>query len=949
MKRSGEGSDFAATTPTASARSRARACHQEPRVSRRGLRNSHGRGPAGTLVGLMHPNEIRRSFLAYFAANGHRTVASSPLVPHDDPTLLFTNAGMNQFKDVFLGRESRDYTRAATSQKCMRVSGKHNDLENVGPSVRHHTFFEMLGNFSFGDYFKEDAIALAWKLLTDEWGLDPARLRVTIFKGEDGVPRDDDAFARWRDFVPAEHIGELGAADNFWSMGDTGPCGRCSEIYVDRGPGVPGTGDFMTDITSGSDRFVEIWNNVFMEFDRGAGGVLAQLPARSIDTGMGLERIAAVLVGSTSNYDTALFTPILDGIGALARRRHNGTMDASDVSMRVIADHVRAMTFLIADGVVPSNEWRGYVLRKIMRRAMRHGRKLGLEGAFLHTLVGGLVVEMGGAYPELVAGRDAVVQIVHGEEDRFEAVLSGPGIAKADQIIEQSRAAGVFAGDKAFMLYESFGMPRDFVEDLAASAGLRFDAEGFDGKLLQEQEHARKGSAFGSGPKTEVPAGTRESLSAITDVFTGYEQESGEPSMVRAVLNDSLEVVIELAPGASGVVVLSTTPFYVESGGQVSDSGILVGASGASTPVVDVIRLGAGLPRGHRVTRVAEPLRAGAVVTPCVDHDRRAAIRRSHTSTHLLHAALRQTLGAHVKQAGSLVSADRLRFDFVHSAPVSMVDRERIEQIVNRAVIANEAVHTTLKDTQQAIADGATALFGEKYGDRVRVVAVGDGRFSTELCGGTHVRATGDIGLMVITEESGVAAGVRRVEALTGPAALAHVRGAFNDLQRACAAANVPAGQLVAKIGQQAAQLSKAQRDIRELKTAAAMGGTTATGSAGDGHFAVGAFVVVVRRVDQLDREGLRALADRTKSTLADGVVFLAGETSDGRVAMVASVTPGAAKKAAAGALVKHLAPIVGGGGGGRPDFAEAGGRDAVRIPELLATARAHIESLLRP
>ncbi len=896
----------------------------------------------------MHPNEIRRSFLAYFAANGHRTVASSPLVPHDDPTLLFTNAGMNQFKDVFLGRESRDYTRAATSQKCMRVSGKHNDLENVGPSVRHHTFFEMLGNFSFGDYFKQDAIALAWTLLTDEWGLDPSRLRVTIFKGEDGIPRDDDAFARWRDFVPTGHIGELGAADNFWSMGDTGPCGRCSEIYVDRGPGVPGTGDFMTDITSGSDRFVEIWNNVFMEFDRSAESVLRALPARSIDTGMGLERVAAVLAGSTSNYDTALFTPLLDAIGTLAHRRYGGTMDPADVSMRVIADHLRAMTFLIADGVVPSNEWRGYVLRKIMRRAMRHGRRLGLDDAFLHTLVDGLVAEMGGAYPELVAGRDAVVQIVHGEEDRFEAVLSGPGIAKAEHLIEQSRAAGVFPGDRAFMLYESYGMPRDFVEDLAASAGLGFDTAGFEAKLQQEQEHARKGSAFGSS-RRDVPDGTREALSAFTESFTGYDQESGEPSVVHAVLNERLDLILELEAGASGVVVLSTTPFYVESGGQVSDTGTLVGATGASTPVVDVVRLGAGLPRGHRVTHVAELLRAGVVVTPVVDRDRRAAIRRNHTGTHLLHAALRQTLGPHVKQAGSLVSPERLRFDFVHAAPVSAADRGRIEQIVNQAVVANEPVHTTMKDTRQAIADGATALFGEKYGDRVRVVAVGDGRFSTELCGGTHVRATGDLGLVVITEESGVAAGLRRVEALTGPAALAHLREAFNDLQRACAAANVPASQLVAKIGQQAAQLSKAQKDIRELKTTAAMGRAGAGGESGDDHLTVGPFIVVVRRVDQLDREGLRALADRTKSTLTDGVVFLAGETADGRVAMVASVTPGAARKAAAGALVKHLAPIVGGGGGGRPDFAEAGGKDVARIPELLSTARTHIESLLRP
>ena len=895
----------------------------------------------------MHPNEIRRSFLAYFAANGHRSVASSPLVPHDDPTLLFTNAGMNQFKDVFLGREVCDYTRAATSQKCMRVSGKHNDLENVGPSLRHHTFFEMLGNFSFGDYFKQDAIALAWKLLTEEWGLDPARLRVTIFKGEDGIPRDDDAYARWRDFVPAVHIGELGAADNFWSMGDTGPCGRCSEIYVDRGPGVPGTGDFMTDLTSGADRFVEIWNNVFMEFDRSEESVLRALPARSIDTGMGLERISAVLAGSISNYDTALFTPILEAIGALAHRRHGGTMAPADVSMRVIADHLRAMTFLIADGVVPANEWRGYVLRKIMRRAMRHGRTLGLEQAFLYTLVDVLVAEMGGAYPELRAGRDAVKQVVRSEEDRFEAVLSGPGIAKAEQIIDQSRATGLFPGDKAFMLYESYGMPRDFVEDLAASAGLRFDADGFDHTLQLEQEHARKGSAFGSGKKAELSAEARAHLAPVVDVFTGYERESGEPAVIRALLDGAHAPVTMLDAGAPGTVVLDRTPFYVESGGQVSDTGVLLGASGGSTPVVDVVRLGAGLPRGHRIERAAEALRIGDTVTPVVDHERRASIRRHHTGTHLVHAALRQTLGAHVKQAGSLVSPDRLRFDFVHAAPVTTADRARIEQIVNQAIVANEPVRTDVKDTQQAIADGATALFGEKYGDQVRVVAVGDGGFSTELCGGTHVRATGDIGLLVLTEESGVAAGVRRVEALTGPAALTYLRGALDALQRACAAAHAPAQQLVAKIEQQAAQLSKAQKEIRELKTVAALGGSP-TGVGVVESTTVGAFTVVVRRVDQLDREGLRALADRTKSTLADGVVFLAGETTDGRVAMVAAVTPGAAKKAPAGALVKHLAPVVGGGGGGRPDFAEAGGKDAAKIPELLAAARAHIESLLQ-
>jgi alanyl-tRNA synthetase len=895
----------------------------------------------------MLPNEIRRSFLDYFASHGHATVASSSLVPHDDPTLLFTNAGMNQFKDVFLGRETRAYRRAATSQKCMRVSGKHNDLENVGPSLRHHTFFEMLGNFSFGDYFKQDAIGLAWRLLTEVWGLPKERLRVTIFAGEPGIPRDDEAAARWRDFVPADHVGELGAADNFWSMGDTGPCGRCSEIYIDRGPGVAGTGDFMTDIQAGSERFVEIWNNVFMEFDRGVGGTLTPLPAPSIDTGMGLERISAVMAGSTSNYDTALFTPILDAVGRLSGRRHGGTMDPADVSMRVVADHLRAMTFLIADGVVPSNEWRGYVLRKIMRRAMRHGRKLGLEAAFLHQLVPVLVAEMGGAYPELVASREAIVTTVRQEEDRFAAVLSGPGILKAEKVIEQSRSAGVFPGDQAFMLYETYGMPRDFLEDLAASAGLAFDAEGFEQTLAREQEQARKHSAFAAGRKPDLPAETRAALQGISETFIGYEHEAGGATPVLALLDGALAPVSALAAGAPGIVVLGETPFYLEAGGQVSDTGTLRTPDGRETAVVDVVRLGAGLPRGHRIESAAGGLRVGDQVTPVVDSVRRSAIRRNHTATHLLHAALRQALGRHVKQAGSLVAPDRLRFDFAHGGPVTPEERQRIETTVNAAVLANTPVTTAVKDTEQAIADGAVALFGEKYGDRVRVVAIGDGAFSTELCGGTHVRATGDIGLCVVTEESGVAAGVRRVEALTGPAAFAWLRQAHSDLARACEVAHVAPGELAARIEQQAAQLAKAVKEIRELKTQAALGSGPAGEAGAAAESTVGDFTVVVRQVADLDRDALRALADLTKSKLREGVVFLAGPTGDGRVAMVASATPGAAKKAAAGALVKHLAPIVGGGGGGRPDFAEAGGKDPGKIPELLAAARSHIESLL--
>ena len=897
----------------------------------------------------MHPNAIRASFLEYFARHGHRTVASSPLVPHDDPTLLFTNAGMNQFKDVFLGREARDYARAATAQKCMRVSGKHNDLENVGPSLRHHTFFEMLGNFSFGDYFKEDAIALAWRLLTEEWGLDPARLRVTIFKGDAAVPRDDEAFRRWRDFVPVERIGELGAEDNFWAMGDTGPCGRCSEIYVDRGAGVAGTGDFMTDIASDSERFVEIWNNVFMEFDRDAHGVLTPLPARSIDTGMGLERIAAVMQGTISNYDTALFTPLLDTIGALAGRRHGGTMDPADVSMRVVADHLRAMTFLLADGVVPSNEWRGYVLRKIMRRAMRHGRRLGLEQAFLYRLVDVLVTELGAAYPELVAGRDAVVQMIRSEEERFDAVLTG-GLPRLEDVLAQAgRSGGVVSGDEAFKLYDTYGLPRDFIEDLTAAQQLRFDAQGFDAAMARQREQARAKSAFDGGRKAELAPEVRAALADVSETFLGYDTVEGAPTPIVALLDPSLTLVDALPAGAEGFVVLAATPFYLAAGGQVSDTGVLVGPGGGATPVVDVVRLGAGLPRAHRVRDAAEPLTRALLVTPRVDGERRAAIRRNHTATHLLHAALRATLGGHVKQAGSLVAPERLRFDFVHTAAVKGDERQRIERIVNQAILANTPIDTVVKDTQQAIADGATALFGEKYGDRVRVVAIGDGRFSTELCGGTHVAATGDIGLLVLTEESGVAAGVRRVEALTGIGALAYVRGAVDDLQRAAAAANAPPDQLAARVEAQTAALAKAQREIRELKTRLAMGGGGTAGAAADAdQTVVGAYTVIVRRVDGLDREGLRSLADAAKSKLVDGVVFLAGDAGDGRVAMVAAATPSAAKKAPAGSLVKQLAPLVGGGGGGRPDFAEAGGKDPARIPELLAAARPLIEKLLQ-
>jgi alanyl-tRNA synthetase len=893
----------------------------------------------------VHPNEIRASFLAYFERRGHRIVPSSPLVPGDDPTLLFTNAGMNQFKDVFLGRERRDYVRAATAQKCMRVSGKHNDLDNVGPSLRHHTFFEMLGNFSFGDYFKHDAIEMAWTLLTGEWGLDPSRLYATVFKGESGIPRDDEAYARWRDFLPAERVGELGMGDNFWAMGDTGPCGRCSEIYYDRGAEVPGTGQFIRDVEDGGERFVEIWNNVFMEFERDAAGVLSALPAPSIDTGMGLERVSAVLQGTLSNYDTPLFTPVIGATARLAGRPYGRSMDPADVSMRVVADHLRAMTFLIADGVVPSNEWRGYVLRKIMRRAMRHGRKLGLHEPFLHALVDVLVGEMGNAYPELRAGRDAIVQVVKAEEERFDAVLTG-GLPRLEDALERAAAGSqVLPGDEAFKLYDTYGLPRDFIEDLASNQGLRFDADGFEREMEAQREKARARSGFDGRKGDEFrfrSDETRAALAAAGDVFEGYTETTVDGVPVLAVFDDTRQEVTELAAGSQGWVALERTPFYVEAGGQVSDQGWLV-SDDARARVTGVARLGPGLPRIHRVEAGHAPLAPGTLVTAEVDVPVRDATRRNHTGTHLLHAALRQVLGPHVKQAGSLVAPDRLRFDFVHFHALTADEVQRIEQIVNEAILRNEPVTTTVRNTQEAIASGAMALFGEKYGDRVRVVAIGDGGFSTELCGGTHVGATGEIGSLLVTEESGVAAGVRRVEALTGLGALAFARPRLETFERVRSYLNAGPDDVAARLESRIQTLEKAVKD-RDRKLARAAAGQTS----GEGlPVMVGDVTLVARRVDDASKDLLRSIADQVKSTLSTGVVFLAGPTPEGKVAMVASVTRNVTARLKAGQLVKELAPMVGGGGGGRPDFAEAGGKDPAQIDAMLAAAPEVVKRLL--
>ena len=897
----------------------------------------------------MTSKEIRSSFLAFFEKHGHRVVPSSPLVLHEDPTLLFANAGMNQFKDVLLGKEKRGYTRATTVQKCMRVSGKHNDLDNVGPSFRHHTFFEMLGNFSFGDYFKRDAIPFAWSLLTDVWQIPKDRLFVTIFKGDAAVPRDEEAFDVWRALLPADRIGELGADDNFWTMGDTGPCGRSSEIYYLRGAHVPcgeeAQGQRCRGVECSCDRYIEIWNNVFMEFDRQSDGTLNPLPLRSIDTGMGFERVTAVLQGHLSNYDTDLFTPILAAIGERAGTTHRGTMEPSDVSMRVIADHLRAMTFLIADGVVPSNEWRGYVLRKIMRRAMRHGKGLGMQEPFLYTMVDTLVGEFGEAYPELRTGRDIVVRVIRSEEERFDAVLTS-GLPRLEEILDRAASGnGVVPGDAAFKLYDTHGLPRDFIEDMVEARKLRLDQEGFERAMEAQREKARAKSAF-KGTDVKDAAWTisdtvgAELASAGDRAFRGYETTRVN-TQVLALFNSDRQEVQSLATGQDGFVALSETPFYLEAGGQVSDGGTIAGPRGEAR-VNAVVRTGSW-PRLHGIHVTNGELTRRDLVTAEVNSSLRDATRRNHTATHLLHAALRQVLGPHVKQAGSLVAPDRLRFDFVHVSAVTREQSLEIERIVNEQILGNTPVQTEVKDTQEAIAGGAMALFGEKYGDKVRVVSIPG--FSVELCGGTHVRATGDIGLFVIVAESGVAAGVRRIEAITGLDSLTSFQRQRDELGALSGALNARPGDLVARLGALQEDNKRLARELQQAKMKAALSPGGATGAESD-IADVGGIKVVARQVSGLDKDGLRALVDQHRGQIKSGVVVLASP-SDGKVSIVVGVTPDLTKRVPAGQVVKQLAPIVGGGGGGRPDFAEAGGKDASKIGEMLAASRGVIEKML--
>jgi alanyl-tRNA synthetase len=878
----------------------------------------------------MTSSEIRASFLDFFVRHGHRAVQSSPLVPADDPTLLFTNAGMNQFKDVFLGRERRDYTRAASAQKCMRVSGKHNDLDNVGPSLRHHTFFEMLGNFSFGDYFKKDAIELAWTLLTDVWKMPADKLVVSVFKGEAGIPRDDEACDLWRKYVPAERILELGADDNFWQMGETGPCGRCSEIYFVRG---------------GVDPEIEIWNNVFMEFERGADGSLKPLPAPSIDTGMGLERITSVLQGKASNYDTDVFTPLLRAIGEAARVRY-GAADDTDVSMRVVADHIRATTFLIGDGVIPSNEWRGYVLRKIMRRAMRHGKHLGLDQPFLHTLVGVLAREMGDAYPEIRTNREMIEKTILAEENRFDAVLTD-GLPRLEAEIARAldSPARTLPGDVAFRLYDTFGIPYDFIEDTAATNDVAVDKTGFDVAMAAQRDKARAQASFGTAQKgQEFTVADDEALASAGDQFEGYTSTRVPGVPVVALFDEARRPVEVLRDGDTGYAALARTPFYLEAGGQVSDVGRIVNeGTGASAAVEGTTRIRQGLPRAHRVRMESGSLHVRDIVTAEVDAQVRDATRRNHTATHLLHAALRAVLGGHVKQAGSLVAPDRLRFDFVHFQALTREELDRIERIVNEQIVRNLPVETNVRSTDEAIASGAMALFGEKYGDKVRVVSVPG--FSMELCGGTHVAATGDIGFFVILAEGGVAAGVRRIEALTGMGAVAWAQQQRASLHGVLSALNVTEGQAADTIERLQGDVKRLAREVSQLKTKLAMGGGTASTDPPDA-VEVAGVKLARRKVADLDKEALRGLADSLKAKIRSGVVVLAS-AGEGKVQVVVAVTPDLTGRVKAGQIVREIAPIVGGGGGGRADFAEAGGRHPEKIDELLAASEQVLSRLL--
>ena len=863
----------------------------------------------------MSAADVRAAFLEFFRGHAHAIVPSSSLVPANDPTLLFTNAGMVQFKDVFLGRDTRDYLRAATSQRCVRAGGKHNDLENVGYTARHHTFFEMLGNFSFGDYFKRQAIRFAWDFLIFNLGLDPARLWCTVYKD------DDEAAEIWLKEVGVSprRFARLGEASNFWAMGDTGPCGPCSEIFYDHGPevagGPPGSAE------EEGDRYVEIWNLVFMQYDRGADGKLTPLPKPSVDTGMGLERISAVMQGVHSNYDIDLFRNLIRAAGRLA-----GTSVLTSSSLRVIADHIRASSFLVVDGVLPSNEGRGYVLRRIIRRAIRHGYKLGIRDPFFYKLVPVLAQEMGGAYPELISRRAVTERVLRQEEERFAETLAN-GMVLLESAIRNLRGEQVIDGETVFKLYDTFGFPADLTADVARERGLGIDQAGFEAAMEQQRRRSQEASKFGA----DQSAGTKVDAQTL---FRGYEELSCAGQVVALLKGGA--AVEGLAAGEKGEVVLDRTPFYAESGGQVGDTGELT-AAGMRFAVTDTQKRGAA--HAHLGEVLEGSIHMGDTLEARVDAKRRLATVLNHTATHLLHAALRQVLGSHVQQKGSLVAPDRLRFDFAHYQAVTPDELREIERLVNEQIRANAPGEVRTMDYDAAVGEGAIALFGEKYDKDVRVLKIGD--FSMELCGGTHVERAGDIGLFKITSESGVASGVRRIEALTGAGALDYVEqndALLKDLAGLVRGSREDVGD---KVREQLERVKQLEREVRTLKDRLASGkGVDLAAGAVD----VQGVKVVATKVDGADAGALRSAVDQLKERLKSAVVVLASVEPPAKVVLVVGVTDDQTGRIKAGELAGAVAAQVGGRGGGRADFAQAGGNK----PEALDAALESVPEFVR-
>jgi alanyl-tRNA synthetase len=883
-------------------------------------------------------SQIREAFLGYFEKNGHRRVPSSSLVPAGDPTLLFTNAGMNQFKDVFLGREPRDYTRATTSQKCVRAGGKHNDLENVGRTARHHTFFEMLGNFSFGDYFKEDAIRFAWDLMVNVYGLEVERLWFSVFEGDDKVPADEEAAALWvKVGAKPERVLRFGKKDNFWQMGDTGPCGPCSEIHYFRGDDLSKNVPAL--VNGPGDDTMEVWNLVFMQYDRDEQGVLHSLPAPSVDTGMGLERIASVLQKAHTNYDIDLFAPIRKAIERISGYAYKADMeDDLDTAVRVLCDHARASAFLISDGVIASNEGRGYVLRRIIRRAIRFGRKLP-SAVLLSQLVDAVIETMGDAYPELHARREAILKTLQAEEERFSRTLT-TGMERVGQQLDDVRHRGetTLGGAEVFRLYDTHGIPIDLIAEMAEEEGVMLDREGFEVMMADARAKAKAASKFALSAGADTFAAIAEKVGPVE--FVGYESYTDIESTVKAIVVAG-EERDALHHGSEGDVILTPTPFYAESGGQIGDTGTLTWDGGRAT-VLDTQKPLNDLPVSR--VRVDEgSLPRDARVRASVPAPVRLATTANHTATHLLHKALKDILGPSVQQAGSLVAPDRLRFDYTWHQPLTAVQVKAIEDVVNDRVRANYEVTKTVMPIEEARRSGAVAMFGEKYGDQVRIVAAGD--YSREFCGGCHVNRTGDIGVFKITADRSLAAGVRRMEALTGPGAVAYFQKLEDTTHQLAAQAHVSLDELPEYVRSLQEKQKQLEKELKQIKVRLATGGATPAQSSDDS-IDVAGVKLVARRVDDLSGGDLRNFADELRTKIKSGVVVL-GSATDGKVTLLTAVTKDLLDRVQANTLIAKLAPIVGGKGGGKPDLAQAGGKDADRLNEAIERAPSALREML--